>query len=124
MNNKPKTRFTKPEVVSRTKTIVQSIYRGQRVKVQIGERTNQKEHVFKTQPTREEYWSFYESSHADLADSVDLRASEITDELREFGTVIHVYVNTYSWGEFDLDDILTIWLGTETEQPVLLGGGR
>lgn len=125
MQTKKRTKscFTKQDVITRISGIVAQRYKNTRRLVEVGLRTNQPEHVFAECPTRKAYSDFYESTRSDLYTFFRLKTTEIDPDVLQFGSVVHVYVSTWQWGDWDLDDVLTIWLGTETESPVLLDGG-
>lgn len=121
-----KDRFTKWDVINRVNAVVAESYGTRRREVEIGERRDQHLHVFATCPTPNEYWEFCDEISDDLDTFSRLRTPEIYDCFRAFGTVVHVYVSVpipHFRSEYEQDDVLTVWLGTETEPPVLLDGG-
>lgn len=113
--------FSKTEVLKRLREATRKRYPNARSRFEIGYRTNQKQHVFPDGISDNDYWKWYDESGSDLQDFGQFHTKDITDDIRRYGSVIHVYVSIYRYGDWDLDDVLTIWIGTPTEQPVFFG---
>lgn len=106
--------LSKKEITARVSEIVRRQYKGRRYKVEVGYRTNQEDHVFPNGVTPEEYWKFYGDSGADLDYHDSFSYAIRSVGMRQEGIVLHVYVSMFDSGEWEIDDVLTIWVGNST----------